>query len=67
METTDYDFFLRHTGYQTSKHVAHYKETGELQLPLFDTEDFDRTWKQGWDETIEEADTLRAQSRGESE
>lgn len=53
------EWLLRHTGYMEGKHVAHYKETGELQLPLFDVDG--ETWVEtnSWASTIAEADRLR--------
>lgn len=56
------DYLLRHTGHQDMQHVRHFHDTGELQMPLFDTADFSRTWENtdSWADEIKDFDKQRA-------
>ena len=62
------DFYLRHITYMDMKHADQYKRTGELQLPLFDVNDVERTWKttDSWSDEIKELDAKRAEHLGQS-
>ena len=52
MSEYEYGHPSQHTGLMDDQHVAHFHRTGELQMPLFDVQDFDRTWKttNDWEE-----------------
>lgn len=45
MSDYEYGHPSQSTVQMTGQHVDHYLNTGELQLPLFDVDNFDDTWK----------------------
>lgn len=61
IQERDNDWFLRHTGNMDFHHTLTYIQYGCLQLPLFDTEDFDKTWNStnDWEDSVNEMDTMR--------
>ena len=56
MEYPYHGDLIQHTGLMDDQHLWHFFSTGELQMPLFDVDDFDRTWKttDSWAEEWEE-------------
>ena len=56
-----FDHDLRYIGRQDDRFFDHYVTTGELQLPLFDTDDTSVDWvaSNSWSELVEKADMWR--------
>ena len=63
MSEYEYGHPSQHTGLMDDQHVHHFHRTGELQMPLFDVQDFDRTWKttDSWADLRAELDEFRGE------